>query len=148
MKFSEKMSKKLNELLTKNYDAEAGYKMAEEKVENNDLKEFFNMRAKERYDFGHQIKKEMKTYGEAPDKGTSLKADAHRGWMNLKTALSSNNEESILEEIIRGEKAAVEEYDEILKEPNFPPTTESVLTVQRNAIKKALKDVKRFEQMA
>ena len=148
MKYSEKMSNKLNELLTKNYDAEAGYKMAVDKVKNNDLKEFFNMRAKERYDFGHQIKKEMKTYGEAPEKGTSFKADAHRGWMNLKTAFSNDNEEAILEEIIKGEKAAIEEYNKILQEPDFPPTTESILTMQRDTIKSALNDVKAFEKIA
>lgn len=148
MKFSKEIADKLNDLLTKNYDAEAGYKMAEEKVKKNNLKEYFNMRAKERYDFGHQIKSEIKGYGEAPDKGTSLKADAHRGWMNLKTAFSSNNEESILEETIRGEKAAIEEYDNILKDPNLPPTTEKILTTQRSNIQKALLEVKQFEKMA
>ena len=148
MKYSKKISNKLNELLTKNYDAEAGYKLAVDKVKNKAFKEFFNLRAKERYDFGHQIKKEIKSYGESPDKGTSLKADVHKGWMNLKTAFSNNNDEAILEETIRGERAAIEEYDNILKEPNLPPTTESILTMQRDNIKKALRDVKSFETAA
>ena len=148
MKYSEKVSNKLNELLTKNYDAEAGYKMAVDKVENNALKEFFNLRAKERYDFGHQLKGEISSFGETPDKGTSFKADAHRGWMNLKTAFSSNNEEAILKETVRGEKAAIEEYNHILEEPNLPPTTESMLKMQRDNIKKALDTVKTFESVA
>lgn len=148
MKYSEKISNKLNELLTKNYDAEAGYKMAVDKVENKNLKEFFTMRAKERYDFGHQLKGEIKSYGESPDKGTSFKADAHRGWMNLKTAFSNNNEESILEEIVKGEKAAIEEYNEILSEPNLPPTTEGILKTHKSNIEKALNEVKTFESVA
>lgn len=148
MKYSEKISNKLNELLTKNYDAEAGYKLASENVKNNTLKEYFNRRAKERYDFGHQIKNEIKVYGETPDKGTSLKGDAHRLWMNVKSTLSKDNEESILEETIRGEKNAIEEYNNILEEPNIPPTTESILNNQRNNIKSALEEVKAFEIMA
>lgn len=148
MKYSEKISNKLNELLTKNYDAEAGYKLASENVKNNTLKEYFNRRAKERYDFGHQIKNEIKVYGETPDKGTSLKGDAHRLWMNVKSTLSKDNEESILEETIRGEKNAIEEYNNILQEPNMPPTTESILKAQRDTIKSALEEVKAFEIMA
>ncbi|RXG18414.1 putative protein (TIGR02284 family) [Leeuwenhoekiella aestuarii] len=148
MKYSEKISNKLNELLTKNYDAEAGYKLASENVKDNTLKEYFNRRAKERYDFGHQIKNEIKVYGETPDKGTSLAGDAHRLWMNVKSTLSNDNEESILEETIRGEKNALEEYNNILKEPNIPPTTESILKVQRDTIKSALEEVKAFEIMA
>ena len=138
MKYSEKISNKLNELLTKNYDAEAGYKLASENVKDNTLKEYFNRRAKERYDFGHQIKNEIKVYGETPDKGTSLAGDAHRLWMNVKSTLSNDNEEAILEETIRGEKNAIDEYNNILEEPNLPPTTESILNNQLNTIKSAL----------
>jgi len=148
MKYSEKISNKLNELLTKNYDAEAGYKLASENVKDNTLKEYFNRRAKERYDFGHQIKNEIKVYGETPDKGTSLAGDAHRLWMNVKSTLSNDNEEAILEETIRGEKNAIDEYNNILEEPNLPPTTESILNNQRNTIKSALEEVKAFETMA
>ncbi len=148
MKYSEKMSNNLNELLTKNYDAEAGYKLAADKVKNENLKKFFTRRAKERYDFGHQLKNEITSYGETPDKGTSFKGDAHRAWMNLKSAVSSDNEESILEEAIRGEKAALEEYNEILSEPNLPPTTESILTIQRDNVNNALEEVKTFEAIA
>lgn len=148
MKYSEKISNKLNELLTKNYDAEAGYKLASENVKNNTLKEYFNARAKERYDFGHQIKNEIKSYGEIPEKGTSFAGDAHRVWMNVKSTLSNDNEEAILEETIRGEKNAISEYNSILEEPNLPPTTESILNVQRDQIKSALEEVKAFEVMA
>lgn len=40
MSYSENVSKKLNELLEKNYDAEKGYKLAAEKVNNQRLKSF------------------------------------------------------------------------------------------------------------
>ncbi len=147
MKYTEKITNKLNDLLTKNYDAEAGFNLAVEKVNNRDLKDFFLKKAKTRNEFGHQIKNEIKTYGESPDKGTSLKGDAHRGWMNLKTAFSNDNEEAILEETIRGERKAVEEYNDILREENMPSTTKSVLEMQRDNIKTTLQEVKKIESV-
>ncbi|WGK66176.1 ferritin-like domain-containing protein [Croceiramulus getboli] len=148
MKYTEKISNELNELLTRNYDAEAGYKMAADRVENPELKKFFNERAKDRYDFGHQLKNEIVSYGETPDKGTSFKGDMHRTWMNLKTALSSNNEEVLLEEAIRGEKEFIETYNELLQEENLAPTTESLIKVQRDSVQNTLREIKIFETVA
>ena len=147
MKYTENITKKINDLLTKNYDSEAGFNLAAEKVNNRDLKDFFIRKAQTRKEFGHQLKNEIKTYGESPDKGTSIKGDAHRGWMNLKTAFSNDNEEAILEETIRGEKKAVEEYNDILKEENMPSTTKNVLEMQRENIQTTLQEVKRFESI-
>ena len=49
MNYTKEVSKKLNDLLEKNYDAEKGYKFAAEKVKNTKLKSFFSERAQERY---------------------------------------------------------------------------------------------------
>ncbi|WP_310994326.1 ferritin-like domain-containing protein [Aequorivita marina] len=145
MKFTEKMSNKLNELLEKNYDAEKGYKKAAEKVDNTKMKQFFNEQAQKRYDFGHELKTEIKNYGETPDKGGSVTGTAHRAWMDVETAFSSNNEETILGEVQKGEKAAVEEYNEVIKDTTLPPTTQRILTNQRDTIDSAWQSAKNFE---
>ena len=147
MSYSDKMGEKLNELLEKNYDAEAGYKNAAEKVENSALKNYLLSRAQDRYDFGHELKAELKTFGQEPEKGTSLAGDAHRLWMDLKTALTSDKDEAVLEEAIRGERAAVDEYDEILKEESLPSSTKSIITAQRNSVKNALNEAKRLKYL-
>lgn len=148
MKYAEEVSNKLNSLLEKNYDTEKNYKFAAENAKSPRLKSFFNERAQERYDFGHELKSEIRNFGEVPDKGSSFTGDIQRSWMNLKTNLSSNKEEALLEESIRGEKAAVEEYNEVLKDKNIPPSTENILLKQRNAITAALNKVKSLEQLA
>ncbi|MDR5591616.1 PA2169 family four-helix-bundle protein [Christiangramia sp. SM2212] len=148
MSYSKEISKKLNELLEKNYDAEKGYKLAAEKVNNQRLKGFFSQRAQERYDFGHELKTEIRNFGENPDKGTSLAGDAHRSWMNLKASLSNDKDEAVLEEAIRGEKAAVEEYENILKESEIPASTGNILLKQKNAIVASLNEVKSLEEQA
>ncbi|HBR52766.1 MAG TPA: hypothetical protein DEA82_00710 [Flavobacteriaceae bacterium] len=145
MMYTEKMSNKLNELLTKNYDAEAGYKKAAEIVENPQLKQFFETQAQHRYDFGHELKTEIRNLGGTPDKGTSFTGDAHRTWMSMKDTFTSNDEENILEEVKRGEKTAVEEYKEVVADTTLPPTTKSILTKQVSNIENTLQNVKNFE---
>lgn len=145
MNYTEEVGNKLNELLEKNYDAEAGYKLAQEKVESNQMKNFFETQQKERYNFGHELKTEMKTWGQEPDKGTSLKGDAHRAWMNIKSTFSTDKEEVILEEAIRGEKAAVQEYNEIINHTTLPPSTKNILTNHRDRIQKTLNTVDLME---
>ena len=148
MSYSNEISKKLNELLEKNYDAEKGYKLAAEKVKNERLKAFFSERASERYDFGHELKSEIRNFGENPDKGTSLAGDVHRSWMNLKATFSNDKDESVLEEAVRGEKAAVEEYEDILKDSELPASTGNILLKQKNAIIASLNEVKTLEKQA
>ena len=148
MKYAEEVAGKLNNLLEKNYDTEKGYKYAAENVANPRLKAFFNERAQERYDFGHELKSEIRNYGESPEKGSSFTGDVMRSWMNLKSHLSLNKEEAILEETVRGEKAAVDEYNEVMKEIDLPASTQNVLMKQRNAITAALNKVKSLELSA
>ena len=146
MKYTEEVSEKLNDLLEKNYDTEKNYKFAAENTKNPELRAFFNERAQERYDFGHELKSEIRNYGEVPEKGSSFTGDLQRTWMNLKTNLSSNKEEALLEESARGEKAAVEEYNDVLEDRNLPPTTETILRKQKDAITAALNKVRSLEQ--
>lgn len=145
--YTEEVGKKLNELLERTYDAERGYKTAAENVKNAKLKGYFERKAQERYDFGHALKAEIKQFGQEVDKGDSLKGKAHRSWMDLKSLFSTGGEEAMLEEAITGEKAAVEEYDDILKEINLPASTESLLKQQREQIKVGLKDIKSLEDI-
>ncbi len=145
MSYSDKIAEKLNTLLEKNYDAEAGYKKAAEDVKNPMLKTYFQSRAQDRYDFGHEIKEEIRSYGKEPDKGTSLTGDLHRAWMDLKSAFSSDKEEAILEEAIRGEKAAVEDYNEIINDREVSPSTSNILIKQRNSVEEALVKAKALE---
>ena len=145
MNYSEKVSAKLNNLLEKNYDAEKGYKYAAENAKDPQLKAFFSERAQERYDFSHELETEIRDFGENPDKGSSLAGDAHRTWMNLKSSLSSNKDEAAMEEAVRGEQVAADEYEDVLKDPNIPPTTANLLLKQKNGIVAALNKLKSME---
>jgi len=145
MSYSEKISNKLNALLEKNYDAEKAYNYAAENAQEPQLKAFFIERARERYDFGHALETEIRNFGQNPEKNSSLAGDAHRTWMNLKTSLSANKDDAALEEAVRGEKVAKQEYEEVLKDPEIPPSTANILLKQKNQIVAALNKLKGLE---
>lgn len=145
MKFTEEVAKKLNNLLEKNYDAEKGYQDAAERIENPTMKDFLQKQAQKRYDFGHEIKTEIKNYGEEPDKGGSAKGTVHRAWMDLKAAVASSSEEQVMEEVQRGEQSAINEYNEVISETSLPTSVQQILTKQRDQIVEAQQSAKNFE---
>lgn len=137
MEFKEEIANNLNQLLEKTYDAEKGYKDAASNVKDAKMKAFLEEQAKQRYDFGHDIKQEIKAFDQKPDKGGSAKGSLHRTWMDVKTAFSGNENETVMEEVQRGEKAAIEDYDDILAEKELPPSTKAMLQGQRQKIEQA-----------
>ena len=146
MKYEKIVSDKLNELLVKNYDAEKGYINAMKEADYVSVKNFFKNRAEERSRFARQLRTEILTYGEIPEDSGSFKGTLHRNWMSLKTTFASNNEETILNEALRGEKASLKEYNELLKNNNFPSRLVELLREQRNAIEAAINSVKLYEE--
>jgi uncharacterized protein (TIGR02284 family) len=147
MSYSEEISEKLNELLVKNYDAEKGYLNAMSNVDDKNLKIFFKRRASERSQFAKELRTEILRYGEVPEDSGTFKGTVHRNWMSLKSALSSNNEEKILEEAIKGEEASLEEYDKLMKENNLPPTIDELIFRHRNSIQAAINTEKVHEEL-
>ena len=145
--YTEKVGEKLNNLLEKTYDAEKGYKKAAENTDNSNLKTYFQRKAQERYDFGHELKTEIKAFGQEVDKGGSVTGAAHRAWMDVKAFFSADDAESMLEEAIRGEKASLEEYKEVLKETSLPTSTSTVLNGQAQKIAAGLSTIKRLEDL-
>ncbi|WP_166385864.1 MULTISPECIES: ferritin-like domain-containing protein [unclassified Polaribacter] len=148
MKYTEKISNKLNELLEKNYDAEKGYLNAAENVESAKLKIFFKNRASERSLFAKDIRTEILLHGQIPEENGSFKGTMHRNWMTLKSLFSSNDEEAILEEALRGERANLDEYKEILLEDVFAPSTKKMLEEQQQKIQAAINLLMVKEELA
>ncbi len=138
----------LQALLEKNYDAEKGFTKAMENAKSATLKDFLKKQAAQRSRFANEITQELRDLNEEPKESGSFTGDLHRTWIDIKSALSGNEDESVLEECIRGEKASAEEYDEKLKQFNFPPKIASVLQKQSSEIHQTLSRVKRLEDLA
>lgn len=145
MKYSEELSEKLNRLLEKIYDAEKSYRYAAENMENSQLEAFFTERAAELYDFSHELRAEVRDFGEPPREESSLIGDVHRAWMNLKKVFNPNKHEPILEEAIRGERAAAEEYKDVLQASGLPGSTRAILQKHKKGIENTLTKLKNLK---
>lgn len=144
---NDKVVSLLNDLLTKNYDAEKGYKEAAEKIEHTSLRSYFESQAKNRYDFGHQIKALIAKYGGEPDKGTSIAGDLHRVWISIRDAFT-NGDKAIYDECIRGEEAFSAEYGEMLTDEILPQDVKDLVRTQKHSVDKALASLRTMEGFA
>lgn len=138
----------LQELLEKNYDAEKGFTKAMKDADNSRLKGFLQRQAAQRAQFVNELDQEIRNLNETPKDSGSFKGDMHRAWIDIKTAFTGDNDEAVLEECIRGEKASVEEYKERLQKNSFPPEVAQVLNNQLQTIQNTLSQVKTLEDVA
>ncbi len=138
----------LHGILEKNYDAEKGYKEAMLKADNNLLKEYLKERAALRALFATEISDVILKLNETPKEKGSTTGAIHRTWMNIVDAFSSNSDEGILEECIRGEKASIEEYKEAMDDHAFPVSIQSILTNQMLQVETSLKEIKKLEDLS
>lgn len=135
----------LNDLIAKNYDAEYGFKEAAEDVESPALKASFRDHARQRYQFGHELKSLVTSMGGEIERGDTVGAKLHRAWMDIKSAIASNEEKNILEEVQRGEKNALKHYEEALENLGASSPAYSTISRQCEAIRASINNATRKE---
>lgn len=138
----------LQGIVEKNYDAEKGYKKAMQDAKSPALKGFLKQQAVRRSRFANAIDLKLRQLGEAPKDKGSITGQLHRTWMDLKSSVVANDDEAVLKEVIRGEKASVEEYQDLLNKHHLSPDIAQELQSQLSDIKGTLNTVKRLEDIA
>lgn len=108
----ENLVNNLQGLLEKNYDAEKGFKNAVTNANNENLKEFLMNQSARRQRFATELDKEIRSLNEEPKESGSTTGDLHRSWMDFKSSIAGSNDEAVLVECIRGDKASEKEYSE------------------------------------
>ncbi|WP_298951538.1 PA2169 family four-helix-bundle protein [uncultured Nonlabens sp.] len=144
-----KTEKQLNTLLETTYDAQRGFANAAEVTKHVQLKRWLAQQGARRTEFAAVLAGKMKGMNQNPINDGTVAGDMHRGWMNIKTALSLNKDESVLEECLSGEKNAVKEYNKVLEHKSeLPPTIVSVLEAQKDEIQATVNKVRSLEHFA
>lgn len=138
----------LQGIIEKNYDAEKGYRKSMKDAKNPALKNFLKQQAVQRSGFATAIDQELRNLGETPKDSGSMTGTLHRAWIDIKSSVAGNNDEAVLEEVIRGEKASVNEYEEVINKNNLAPHINSVLQSQLRDIQGTLNRVKTLEDIA
>lgn len=127
----------INKLLTRNRDAEEGYKEAAENVKDIELKSLFLAQSRQRGEFAMELDREVRTLGGNPDGGTSLISDLHRAWINIKSTFASNDDKATVQECQRGDQEALDEYNSVLQETDLVASTRELLLRQKQSIDSA-----------
>ena len=138
----------LQDLLEKNYDAQKGFTKAMQNAKSENLKHFLMKQAAQRSRFATELTQELRNLDEDPKESGSITGNLHRAWIDIKSSLSGNEDEAVLEECIRGEKASADEYHEKLKKYSFPIQISNVLHRQSSEINETLARVKSLEDLA
>jgi uncharacterized protein (TIGR02284 family) len=122
----------LNSLIETCKDGEKGFKEAAEGLKSADIKAKFLEYSRERAQMAAELQTEVRSLGGDPDKGGSMSGSVHRGWMNLKAAMTGQDDHAIVSEAERGEDVAKEAYESALK-ATLPPSAQTL--VQQQAAK-------------
>ncbi|TXD81642.1 PA2169 family four-helix-bundle protein [Subsaximicrobium wynnwilliamsii] len=139
--------KVLQKILEKNYDAEKGYTKAMKGATTPTLKAFLKQQAAQRSRFANTIDNRLRQLNEKPKEGGSTAGTMHRAWIDIKSSLTGNDDEAVLKEVIRGEKASVEEYQDVLKKHKFVPEITQELQTQLEDIQATLNEVTHIEDL-
>ncbi len=137
----------LNELIETCKNGEHGFQTAAEGVRSDNLKSSFYEFSKQRAEFGVQLKDEVKSLGGDPEQSGTILGALHRGWIDLKSAISQNNESAVLAECERGEDYAVQAYEDALQK-ELPAQLRSVVQNQYNTVKTTHDKVRNLERVS
>ena len=145
-KVSNEQTKGLNKLITTLYDGENGYKEAAEEVDSVSLATKFRELSQQRYDWGHEIKPFITQMGGKVDKGGSTGAALHRAWIDIKSALSSQDEAAVIAECIRGDENGIETYKEVLKDTTLSADARQTVTRQMQQLERTVAELKQLHR--
>lgn len=141
------LAQNLQELLAKNYDAEKGFKKGIKETKNPEVKEYLKTQAFRHQRFATELDRIIHSLNEKPVEQGSAVGKFHRVWIEVMLAISGNDDKTILEESIRGEKANLKEYDDKLKHHKFPGEIDAVLRKHQQELRATLEKVGKPEDI-
>ncbi len=126
----------LNNLIETCRDGQEGFKDAAEAVKDPELKTLFYEYSQQRAQFGAVLQELVRELGGDPTHSGSTAGVLHRGWIELKSAITGGSDEPILNECERGEDSAKDNYKDAL-EKNLPANIADVIRQQSQAVQAA-----------
>jgi uncharacterized protein (TIGR02284 family) len=123
METTEKTIDVLNDLIKINNDRFAGFEKAAENLEEDDrdLRTVFNKLAGESRENAAALAEKARQFNGEAEEGISVSGSLHRAWLEVKSAFTGNDLESILNECERGEDAIKAAYRSALNDSNELP---------------------------
>lgn len=135
MSYTTEVIDTVNDLIENCKDGEYGFKECAEHADSPTLKTMFERRATECQAAATELQRIVYANQEQPSTGGTASGAMHRGWLNIKAALSLADDKAVLEECERGEDRALARYDKALKK-ELPDEIRSVLVAQRAGVQR------------
>lgn len=104
----------LNDVIETCKDGEQGFRACAEDVQNGEIKSMLIQRSQHCADSAKELQSEVRRLGGDPDTHGSVSGALHRGWLNVKSAITGKDEAGVLAECERGEDVAVDRYKDAL----------------------------------
>ena len=137
----------LNNLIETCKDGQEGFRTAAEGLKDPQVKTQFLEYSRQREQMVRDLQQEVRRLGGVPEASGSMSGSMHRGWMNIKSAVTGRDDSAIIAEAERGEDVAKEAYDKAAKE-QLPPTTRALVQQQSVLVHEAHNRVRALEKMA
>ena len=135
----------LNNLVETCKDGQNGFRTAAEGVKNSELIALFNTYSEQRGQFASELQNEVRSLGGDPEKTGSTAAALHRGWINIKSTVTGEDEGAVISECERGEDSAVNAYEAALQE-DLPANVRAIVETQFAKVKEAHDRIRSLEK--
>ncbi len=118
--------KVLNGLIATTLDSMKGYRDACEDTKGTYSELFLSM-ADERSRVASELQAHVRTHGGEPEDHSSTAGALHRGFMNLKDAVTGTDDKAVIAEVERGEDHIKDKYETALKDDDLSPDCRAVV---------------------
>lgn len=142
---NDKVISTLNNLIETCKDGEQGFRTAAEGLRDLQTKTIFQEYARQRAQMTIELQAEVRRLGGDPEKAGSVAGSMHRGWINIKSAVTGKDDSSIIAEAERGEDVAKSAYESAVKE-TLPPQTQTIVQRQAGQVREAHDRVRDLER--
>jgi uncharacterized protein (TIGR02284 family) len=127
-------------------DSEEGYRHSANDIDDWQLRSMFLELARVRSEQGDEIDRLLQRFGgEAVPKGGSTSGTLHRTFVDLKAAITGNNRQAVVNEVVRGESYAESVFDRALR-ADLPADVRQVVQRQHNSVRESRDRVRRMQQ--
>jgi len=137
----------VNKLIETCRDGQNGFQTAAENINDPVLQSELTQYSEQRRQFALDLKNALIEAGETPSDGGSAAAALHRGWINLRQAISKNDRYAILAECERGEDSALDAYRDAMS-ATLPASIGYIVENQHAYVKQAHDRIKNLRDSA
>ena len=133
----------LERLLSVCKDGQEGFRCASADATTPELKQRLMQFSEQRSEFATELRRIADELGGLElEEHSTMVGDLHRAWLNMRTVLAVQDDQSVLTECARGEEHALDVYQQVLANPDLPSEMRGTVEQQRTAIQQAYAFIK------